>query len=447
MQHERSWRRPGGQRNQRYHVLGHAPDAGPGPGRQAAGPGRGDRPAARPRRRPVPAPGLREPHPGRRPGSGQPAEDHHLLAQGLHPADPAVPGPLRLLHVRYRAAPAAQPVPGAGRGPRHRPPGRGAGLQGSPVHAGRPAGAALAPGERVARRPRLRRHPVLRAGHGHPRPGGDRPTAAPQPGRAGLAGLPAPQAGRPVHGHDARDHRAAPVHRAGRPALRQPGQGSRRAAARARGRRPLQRPLHHRHPHRHRRDPGRTRRLDLRHPQGRPHLPGHPGSHRAELPGQAGHQDARRAGRRTGRPGRHHRRGPAGPRLEGADPGPAEPGRRPARPDPAGRHRRLGRRLAADPGSRQPRTPLAGHRRTRRPHRGGRLHPARAPDHLPALPPRALAGPAAGPARGRAGRPGHRPGRATPPSRTACPGRNPTAAWPGRPHRPARDHRHHRPHP
>ena len=41
----------------------------------------------------------------------------------------------------------------------------------------------------------------------------------------------------------------------------------------------------------------------------------------------------------------------------------------------------------------------------------GGLHAARAPDHLPALHPRAVAGPAAGPARGRAGRPGDRPGR------------------------------------
>src|SRR5580692_11207648 len=65
----------------------------------------------------------------------------------------------------------------------------------------------------------------------------------------------------------------------------------------------------------------------------------HPGSDRAELPGQAGHQDARHPGRRTRRPGRHDRRDPAGPRREGAHPGAAQPGRRPARPDPAGGHR------------------------------------------------------------------------------------------------------------
>ncbi len=78
-------------------------------------------------------------------------------------------------------------------------------------------------GQGVAGRPRLRRHAVLRAGHGHPRAGGDRAAPPPQPGRAVLAGLPAAQAGRPVHGHDAGDHRDAPVHAEGRPALRQPG--------------------------------------------------------------------------------------------------------------------------------------------------------------------------------------------------------------------------------
>ena len=395
----------------RGHALGHAPDAGAGPGRQAARPGRGDGPAARPRRRSGHAPELRQPDQGRRPGGRQKARHHHLLPQGLHPADPAVPGPLRLLHVRDRPAPAGPSVPGTGRGTRHRPPGRGPGLQGGPVHAGRQAGGPLASGPRLAGRARLRRHPVLRAGHGHPRARGNRPAAAPQPGRAELAGLPAAQAGRPVHGHDAGDDGDQAVQREGRPALRQPGQGPCRPAARARGRRPQQRPVHHGHPDRHRRDRGRTGRIGLRHQEGRARVRRRPGSHRAELPGQAGHQDARRTGRRTRRPGRDDRRDPAHPRLEGPHPGAAEPGRRAVRPHLAGRHRRLGRRLPADPGPRQPRTPVAGHRRARGAHRQGGLHAARAPDDLPALHPRAVAGPAAGPARGRAGRPGDRPGR------------------------------------
>ena len=119
-------------------------------------------------------------------------------------------------------------------------------LQGSPVHPRRPAGGPLAAGPRVAGRARLRRHAVLRPGDGHPGAGGDRAAAAPEPRRAELAGLPAAQAGRAVHGHDAGDHRGAAVHRAGRPALRQPGQGPRGPAAGARGRRPQQRAVHHR---------------------------------------------------------------------------------------------------------------------------------------------------------------------------------------------------------
>ena len=40
--------------------------------------------------------------------------------------------------------------------------------------------------------------------------------------------------------------------------------------------------------------------LDLRDPRSGPGVRRHPGSDRAELPGQAGHQDARHAGRRPG---------------------------------------------------------------------------------------------------------------------------------------------------
>ena len=109
-----------------------------------------------------------------------------------------------------------QPLPVTGRGARDRAPGRGARLQGGAVHARRPAGGPVAPGPGVAGRARLRRHAVLRPGDGDPGARGDRPAAAPQPGRAELAGLPAAQAGGAVHGHDAGDDRAAAVHRARR---------------------------------------------------------------------------------------------------------------------------------------------------------------------------------------------------------------------------------------
>ena len=72
------------------------------------------------------------------------------------------------------------------------------------------------------------------------------------------------------------------------------------------------------------------------------------------------------ARRRAGRPGRHHRGGPAGARAGHADPGPAQPDRRRVRADPGGRHRRLGWRVAAHPGPRQPGAALAADRRAGR---------------------------------------------------------------------------------
>ena len=82
----------------------------------------------------------------------------------------------------------------------------------------------------------------------------------------------APQAGRAEHGDDARDHVAAALRRAGRRPLRQPRQGPRRPAAGARGRRPALDPVHHRHPGRHRREPDRAGRVDLRDPPDGPRV-------------------------------------------------------------------------------------------------------------------------------------------------------------------------------
>ena len=100
--------------------------------------------------------------------------------------------------------PAAVPRPGRGAG--DRPRGRRAGLQGGAVHPRRPAGGALAGGPAVAGRARLRLHPGLPAGLRGGGAGGDRPAAAPQPGRAVLVGAAAAQAGRAEHGDDAGDH-------------------------------------------------------------------------------------------------------------------------------------------------------------------------------------------------------------------------------------------------
>ncbi len=280
--------------------------------------------------------GIREPHPGRRPGGGQPAEDHHLLAQGLHPADPAVPGPLRLLHVRHRARTGCTACTWS--------PDEVLDIARQGAELGCKE-ALFTLGDRPE--DRWRQAKEWLDAHGYDdtlsyvramairvlEETGLLPHL--NPGVLSWQDFQRLKPVAPSMGMMLETTATRLFTEQGRPALRQPGQGPGGPAARARGRRPLQRPVHHRHPDRHRRDPGRTRRLDLRHPQGRPRVPGHPGSHRAELPGQAGHQDARRARRRTRRPGRHHRRHPAAPRAQGPHPGPAQPGRRPARPDPA----------------------------------------------------------------------------------------------------------------
>ena len=142
----------------------------------------------------------------------------HVLAQGVHPADPAVPGPLPLLHVRHGARPSAAragAVPVAGRGAGDRPAGRGAGLQGGAVHPGRPAGGPLA----------------ARRGRGWTRHGYDSTLEYVRamairvleetgllphlnPGVMSLGGDAAAQAGRAVDGDDAGDHVAPALRRA-----------------------------------------------------------------------------------------------------------------------------------------------------------------------------------------------------------------------------------------
>ena len=114
----------------------------------------------------------------------------------------------------------------------------------------------------------------------------------------------------------------------GGPHYGSPDKEPRGPAAGARRRRPGRRAVHHRHPDRHRRDPGRAGRLALRDAPHGPRVRAHPGGHHPELPRQAGHGDARDARRRAARAGRdggggpdHH--GPAGP-----DPGAAQPDRR-----------------------------------------------------------------------------------------------------------------------
>ncbi len=136
-----------------------------------------------------------------------------------------------------------------------------------------------------------------------------------------------------------------------------------------------------------------------------------PGSDRAELPGQGSHRDGVDARRRHRRLHSDGRRRPAGAGTQDAHPGAAEPGVARRVPGPDRRwSRRLGRRVAADAGPRQPRTAVAGPGRAGRRHRRGGLRPGAAADRSAAVRAgrRGVDRPArAGPRRG-AGRPRHR---------------------------------------
>ena len=120
---------------------------------------------------------------------------------------------------------AGRAVPLAGRDPRDRARGRGAGVSGGAVHPGRPARGPLARGPGVVGRAGLRLDAGLRPGDGDPGARGDRAAAAPQPRRDVVGGDDAPQAGVAVDGDDARDHVAPAVRDPRRGALRLPGQG------------------------------------------------------------------------------------------------------------------------------------------------------------------------------------------------------------------------------
>ena len=125
----------------------------PGGKRQVPVPRRGGRAAAGSRRSTARA------HAGRVPTAGaRSPDDGHLLAQGVHPAHDAVPGPLSLLHVRQAPGQARSPVPVTRGGRGDRRGGQAARVQGGAVHARRPARGAVrgrrAGGSRNAGSPR-----------------------------------------------------------------------------------------------------------------------------------------------------------------------------------------------------------------------------------------------------------------------------------------------------
>ena len=190
-----------------------------------------------------------------------------------------------------------------------------------PVHPRRAAGGALPGGPRLAGRARLRLDRRLPGGDVRAGARRDRPAAARQcrrPVRDELATLRSVTASQGMMLESLRSdlaaHRGAPGQDAGPPAGH-PG-GGRRA----------RHPVHHRHPGRHRREPGPTGL-----PRWRPSPPAtsppraRAGGDRPELPAQAGHRHAPRTRLPARRLPRGHRPGPAGAAARGPRPGSAQP--------------------------------------------------------------------------------------------------------------------------
>ena len=181
------------------------------------------------------------------------------------------------------------------------------------------------------------------------------------------------------------------LHEPGGPHYGAPDKTASPPAGDARSRGPGPHPVHHRHPRRLRRDAARSASTPCSRSASRARAPRpRAGGHRAELPAQAGHEDARRTS--PVRPEALLQTiaiGAAGARRCDAHPGAAQPHRPEGLGDlVAGGHRRLGWSVAADRGPREPGAavararPAAGRDRSRR-------QDARTPaDRLPRVRPR-----------------------------------------------------------
>ena len=212
----------------------------------------------------------------------------------------------------------------------------------------------------------------------------DRPAAPRQCRRPVRRRIAPPAQSQRVAGADARVDRR-PAVRAGRPAPRLPRQaaggaarGHRRGGARGRS-------VHLGSSDRHRRDAPRARR-GARRAEGRPRA-SRPsaGSHRAELPREAGHPDACQRARGVRRPALDRRRGAGDPRCGGQHPGAAQLERGALSGAPRGRDQRLGRNLPGHRRLRQPGARMALDRRAGAGHARGRPRAGRAACHLSRL--------------------------------------------------------------
>ncbi len=209
-----------------------------------------------------------------------------LFAQGLHPADPAVPRRLPLLHLRPSAAPGGAHLLDRRAGARYRPRRRARRLPRGAVHFGRQAGTALCGGARRAGPARPRDDLVLPRRDGGAGAARDGAVAASQPRRHDPRRHRSAAAGLGVAGHHAgeRGRAAAAARRAAFRFARQgPGGAPRddRRGGRGGG------AVHHRHPDRHRRDPARAHRVAAGVARAARPLRAPAGDHHPEFPGQA----------------------------------------------------------------------------------------------------------------------------------------------------------------
>ena len=255
---------------------------------------------------------------GARAARGGPRPRRHLLAEGLHPADEALPGRLPLLHVRPAAAARRARVPDGGRGARDRAGGRRGRLPRGALHARRQAGAALPRRPRGARRARLRDDDRVPGADVRARPRGDRAPAAREPGRDDRAtSWRCCAASRCRRGSCSRRPSERLSERGG-PHFGSPDKvPARRLETLDAGRRARD-PVHDRDPDRHRRDAGRAARRAARDPRAARAARPHPGGDRPELPREAGHEDGRAPGaaaRGAALDGRRRRGSCSGPAM------------------------------------------------------------------------------------------------------------------------------------
>ena len=236
----------------------------------------------------------------------------HVLAEGLHPADEALPRRLPLLHVRGAAEARRARVPDARRGAGDRPRRRGAGCR----------EALFTLGDKPELRYRAAREELASLGCAttleylaHAAEAVLDETGLLPHLNPGVLTRDDVRALRPLldlDGSDAGDDVGAAL-APRRPALRLARQAPGRAARHHRRRRRGARPVHDGDPDRDRRDAGGAARRAARDRRCARAPRPHPGGDRPELPREAGHEDGGRAGAAARRPPLDACRRPADP--------------------------------------------------------------------------------------------------------------------------------------